>query len=137
MEIRKMFNPKEYAKEYRRKNKDRLSKQTREWCKNHMDRNRELNVKERDRLKEDVFKHYSVDGIKCCKCGFDDIRALTIDHIDNNGADERRKLFGHRMYAGTTFYRWLRKNGYPNNGYQVLCFNCNWIKKTEHQRCQK
>lgn len=132
-----MFNEKEYAKEYRKNHRDKARDSSRRWRRDNKERDNELGVRERNRLKLDVFKHYSVDGIKCCKCGFDDIRALTIDHINNNGAEERRKLFGHRMYAGTTFYRWLRKNDYPDNGYQVLCFNCNWIKKTEHQKCQK
>lgn len=132
-----MFDQKSYMREYRKKNKVKMAEQTRAWCRKNSSRNKELNVEERNRLKLDVFSHYAIEGIKCCRCGFSDIRALTIDHVKNNGADERRFLFGDRTCAGTTFYRWLRKNGYPNNGYQVLCFNCNWIKKVENQECQK
>lgn len=131
-------NRKDYMKKYREKNRDRIRELSRTWFVNNKERNKELNVEERDRLKLDVFKHYAVGGkIRCSVCGFEDIRALTIDHIKNNGAEERRKLFGDRLYAGTTFYRWLRKNNYPENGYQILCFNCNIIKKHEHNRCQK
>jgi hypothetical protein len=128
----------EYGRKYRAEHKDRIRELTRRWIRQNSVRNNELNVAERDRLKLAVFTHYAINGeIKCCKCGFNDLRALTIDHIDNNGAEERRRLFGHRMYAGTTFYRWLRKNNYPNNGYQILCANCNWIKKVEYNRCRK
>jgi len=57
---------------------------------------------------------------------FIDIRALTIDHINNNGADHRRKM----KKEGITFYRWLINNNYPD-GYQVMCINCQFIKKAE------
>ncbi|MFE1396776.1 hypothetical protein ACFW53_02415 [Nocardiopsis dassonvillei] len=45
---------------------------------------------------------------------------LTIDHVDNNGAEHRREIGG----GGEKLYRWLKREGYPP-GYQVLCFNCN------------
>lgn len=129
---------KAYMREYSRLNRERIRGLVRAWREKNKDRDNEMNVKERDRLKLDVFTHYAVNGeVKCSMCGFNDLRALTIDHVENNGAAERRRIFGHRMYAGTTFYRWLRKNGYPRNGYQILCFNCNIIKKHEHFRCQK
>lgn len=73
-------------------------------------------------VKREIMEHYG--GCKCAVCGFSDIRALTIDHIDNNGAAHRREigeLTGHR------FYLWLRRNGHPV-GFQVLCANCQFIK---------
>ena len=127
-----MKNIKEYMRGYRKKNADRIRRLNREWKARNRDRIRELNVNERNRLRDVVLNHYSGGDMCCRMCGFDDVRALTIDHIDNNGADERRRLFGDRLSAGTTFYRWLRKNNFPT-GYQVLCMNCNWIKKVEHQ----
>lgn len=57
----------------------------------------------------------------CCICGFDDVRALVIDHIDNNGA-------AHRKEVGKKMYPWLIKNGFPE-GFQTLCSNCNTIKE--------
>ena len=125
---------KEYMKEYRKKNKDKLRIQHREWKQKRKGRNKELNQQERARLKHQVLTNYSNgDFPKCVSCGFKDVRALTIDHIFNNGAEERREIMGNRLCAGTTFYRWLRKNDYPH-GYQTLCFNCNWIKEIE---CRK
>jgi hypothetical protein len=110
---------------------ERRREANRDWKRSNKARSKELNVEERRRLKIEVFSHYS-DGKMCCaKCGYSDIRALALDHINNNGADERRRLFGRRYYAGTTFYRWLRQHDYPE-GYQVLCCNCNWIKKLKY-----
>lgn len=81
-------------------------------------------------LKLQVLTHYC-DGNtpRCVNCNFTDIRALTIDHINNNGAEDRKKT-GRR--GGDPFYRLLRKLGYPS-GYQVLCANCNTIKEIDRR----
>lgn len=119
----------QYNRIYRQKNKDKLRKQNREWKRKNKEKNKELNKQERERLKLEVLIRYSNSNPpKCVKCGYSDVRALSIDHILNNGAEERRNNFGSRLNAGTTFYRWLRRNNFPT-GYQTLCFNCNWIKE--------
>ncbi len=74
------------------------------------------------KYKNKVIKYYSGNTMKCCNCGFDNINCLEIDHINNNGAEERKKIG-----SGIQFYRWLIKNNFPK-GYQVLCKNCNWLK---------
>ncbi len=75
-----------------------------------------------ERLKREVLIAYG--GIKCscpkCNEKSNDIRFLTIDHIDNDGYRHRKKLGS----GGSTLYRWLKKNNFPP-GYRVLCFNCN------------
>ncbi len=83
------------------------------------------NIRDRKRGEENkrkVIRHYS-NGTMRCRCGYSDIRALCIDHINNDGKEERRQL----GVSGRDFYRYLIKNKYPK-GYQVLCFNCNQIK---------
>ena len=68
-------------------------------------------------------------GNKCVKCGIDDFRVLQIDHINGNGYQER-KQFGQSGGASTVrYYRHIMEvNG---EGYQLLCANCNWIKRYE------
>ena len=66
---------------------------------------------------------YSKGVVCCAHCGLTNIEALTIDHINDNGAAHRRKI-GHHA---THFYRWLHNNDYPD-GFQVLCYNCNSTK---------
>jgi hypothetical protein len=74
-------------------------------------------------------KHKILDryGKACMQCGFDDIRALQLDHIEDNGAEERKSLGGQKV-SGANFYLYLIKQGLPD-GYQTLCANCNNIKQ--------
>jgi hypothetical protein len=74
-------------------------------------------------LKLEVLAHYCADGeIACACCGEDWPIYLGIDHMNGQGAKHRKEVG-----RGAVLHRWLRKNGYPN-GYQVLCFNCNFAK---------
>lgn len=65
-------------------------------------------------------KAVRVLGSKCVRCGFDDIRALQIDHI-NGGGSQAVKRSGHSHY-----YAVARGE---TSGFQLLCANCNWIKR--------
>lgn len=78
-------------------------------------------------VKLEVLRHYSKNGGEptCAKCGFSDVRALSIDHILGGGNQHRLE---ENVAAGTHFYQWLRKQDYPK-GYQVLCMNCQFIKR--------
>jgi len=55
-------------------------------------------------------------GGKCSRCDISEFIVLDIDHVNNNGAEHRKKF-------KTTIYRQLAKENYPP-GYQVLCANC-------------
>ena len=77
------------------------------------------------RVKTEVIAHYSHGEMKCAKCPYCNIKALTIDHIDNDGAEHRRELQQEGVH---NFYLWLRRNNYPE-GFQVLCMNCQWEKR--------
>lgn len=84
-------------------------------------------VSQNDKLKIEVINEY---GGKCSCCQELNIIFLTIDHIDSNGNGNRKQLqqeFGHKMTGGN-FYKWLKKQGYPKDNFQVLCFNCNFAK---------
>lgn len=74
-------------------------------------------------LKLAAFEAYG--GIHCVWCGFHDHRALNLDHIEGGGSRHRRESPSH------TIYLLLKREGYPR-GYQVLCANCNSIKKYTH-----
>lgn len=67
-------------------------------------------------------------GGKCKKCGFSDKRALQVDHINAGGSQERKQ----RNYVGN-FHNHVRNSILNNeNKYQLLCANCNWIKRFEN-----
>jgi hypothetical protein len=72
-----------------------------------------------DRCRDEVYAAYG--GYRCACCGETERMFLSIDHIDNNGALERKS--GKYTGGGSAFYSWLRKMSFPV-GYQVLCMNC-------------
>ena len=73
----------------------------------------------------------NVYGGALCKCGESRVSALTIHHKDNNGANHRRKL----GLGSNTLIKWLKKNNFPP-GFEVLCFNCNWLEHLKYNRCK-
>lgn len=77
------------------------------------------------RLKMEILMHYS-PNLVCQRCEFSDIRALSIDHIYGGGRQHSRRV--------GNFYLWLRRNHYPS-GFQVLCMNCQAIKRLENHEC--
>lgn len=84
-------------------------------------------------VRRKVFSFYSNGTFACACCGESEIDFLTIDHVNNDGARQKRELFEGRDFGGIKFYKWLVKNGYPP-GYAVLCMNCN-LSKGKHGAC--
>ena len=69
-------------------------------------------------------------GNQCVECGISDFRVLQIDHVNGGGNRERRALYSSLLYL---------KNVEKDNGavYQLLCANCNWIKKYENNEIRR
>lgn len=66
-------------------------------------------------------KALEILGGKCVECGFNDYRALQIDHIGGGGHKElstRKQMYGR-----------ISRGDYDKKKYQLLCANCNWIKR--------
>jgi hypothetical protein len=77
------------------------------------------------RLRQEV-----LDGRSCAKCGFSDVRALVVDHVRGGGNKQRHRTnVSQRLGTWSAVYRHVRDNGW--DGYQVLCHNCNFIKRLE------
>lgn len=70
------------------------------------------------KIRQNLIENY---GEICECCGENDYMFLTIDHIKNDGVNER-KQFKNDMGK---FYRTLIKSGYPKDNYRLLCYNCN------------
>jgi hypothetical protein len=75
------------------------------------------------KLREQALQAYGGYFCACCKCEYHP-QFLQLDHINNDGAAQRREL---KITGGTAFYKYLRDNNYPG-GIQVLCANCNAAK---------
>jgi hypothetical protein len=65
-------------------------------------------------------------GGKCIRCGYDDIRALQIDHVNGGGNQHRIN----RKNKTIGYYKEIMED--KTNSYQLLCANCNQIKKVEN-----
>ena len=63
-------------------------------------------------------------GGKCACCQETITEFLTLDHINGGGAQHRKRARG----STGTIYRDLRKQGWPTDNYQILCWNCNLAK---------
>lgn len=86
------------------------------------------------RIKKRAFEY--LGGIKCVKCGFDDIRALQIDHIKGGGKKEYHGSENSIGYGKHFYYHILKMDKDDAiRKYQVLCANCNWIKRDENNEC--
>ena len=126
---REKFNQR--MRDWRAANREKARKQSRSWRDRKLanatpeeaDQIRKAEAEKTKRVqaacKDQVFTAYG--GYICKCCGEDEPMFLSIDHIDNNGAAERKS--GLYRASGTAFYQWLRKQKFPS-GYQVLCMNC-------------
>lgn len=95
-----------YQKAWQAKNKERVNAYKRDYC---------------SRIRQQILDFY---GRVCASCSHDDERVLQVDHVFNDGAEERRR-FGKRIPA-----LWKRIQANPER-YQLLCANCNWLKRYE------
>lgn len=91
-------------------------------------------VKERSRIKtaetrKEVINAY---GGKCRCCSEDTPEFMAIDHVYNDGAYNRREK--KHPASGSQFYVWLKKQGFPQDRFQLLCHNCN-LAKSLYGKC--
>lgn len=88
-----------------------------------------LNAKAKEKyiqLKKEIFVKLNN---KCIRCGFSDVRALQIDHVHGGGYKERKETC-RSMGLTPTYLRKIIISLDKNEGkYQLLCANCNWIKR--------
>jgi len=67
-------------------------------------------------------------GNKCFCCGEENIQFLTIDHINNDGCKQNKN-------ERIGLYRWIIKNNFPKNIFQVACYNCNCARDKNNGIC--
>lgn len=138
---------KQCVKDYRKDNKDKFAQYDKEKYEKHGEkiRDRQKNARKLDpekfslrnklyrennyeylkeydaeknrNFKIEVFSHY---GSECECCGEQFMELLTIDHVKGGGTSHRKEVG-----FGLNFYRWLKDNNFPKEGFRVLCMNCN------------
>lgn len=91
-----------------------------------------LNAKskeQRDAVRDAVYLAYG--GYRCACCGETERMFLSIDHVNNDGAEHKRTC---KIRTGEQLYRWLIRNKFPV-GFQILCMNCQWGKRNNNGVC--
>lgn len=141
-----MFDKNAYMRAYAKNNRDKFNRYARNYRKNYPDVGRESNKlwqkrhpekanaksrrwynKNKNLLFTQILNHY---GSKCACCGENTTEFLVVDHVNNNGAEHRRSLVGHKTLKT---YKDIIDLGFPSD-YQILCNNCN-IAKNQYKIC--
>jgi hypothetical protein len=104
------------------------------WKAQNRDEHREVQRNHRYAVRAEILD--MLGALRCAHCGyFEDWRALQIDHIHGGGKHD------HRTNVGSATNMWALRNWIKANPeearakYQVLCANCNWIKRHENGEC--
>ena len=113
---------------WRTENPEKWQENQKRWREKHQN---EYMAEKRSKNKDLVFSHY---GKVCACCGETELMFLSIDHVNNDGAEHRRSLKGQIGNGGSSFFDWLVRSGFPE-GFQTLCRNCNWGKHVNGGVC--
>lgn len=117
------------GREWRNNNKEKSNLYQLNRYYNNPKKVHEIVNKSRKKVRIDMIVEY---GGKCVHCNINDFEVLDIDHISNDGANDRKNgLFGYNLY------RYLKKNKWPKDNFQLLCKNCNWKKELNKRRIYK
>ena len=131
---------------YRQKNSEKIRAQKRlayqnnkeasrvrsaRWRKNNpqlwLEMSRRSNRKQRESMRAAMLAAY---GSRCSCCGEREPLFLDLDHINNDGAKDRKQ-----NGSGVKLLRRLEKAGWPKDAYQILCSNCNQGKQRNGGVC--
>jgi hypothetical protein len=139
----------EKDRRYHEKHRDEINRRKREqravnpipfreshnrWKANNIDEHRERNAA-LSRKTNLILRDSAIDrlGGKCVKCGYNENRnAFQIDHINSDGYIERKQA----GFTHIRFYKSIIQSG-DQGKYQLLCANCNQIKRFENKEHAK
>src|SRR3990167_3736738 len=124
----------ESHKRYYQKNREKILAQNKLYSKNN---HKYLLAYKRQYWKENLLFQkqdtFNAMGNRCIICNFSDKRALQIDHVNGNGKQDKNARSNRIQYLRQVKESYLA----GENKYQLLCANCNWIKKHENQESTK
>lgn len=116
-------------REFYMENKEYVLERNRKWRNSHpltLEQRKARNIRNKQRRNELRHSIIVAMGSKCTACNFSDWRALQVDHIYGGGYKERKSIgwwgIAKKILAGN----WQGQ-------YQLLCANCNQIKRIENE----
>ena len=109
-------------------NIDERRKRKRNWCRDNMSEMCRHAKIYRLTQKIIALQVYSNGTMKCSNCGYDkNIDALSINHINSRQKEDIKSRY---------LYTWIINNNFPSN-LQVLCMNCQFIKRVNNDECRR
>lgn len=106
---------------------DKNRKRSREHYREHPNIHHDRHIK----LKVLILTHYSPNGVLGCSwpdCTVCDLDVLTLDHVNDDGAQHRQTVG-----SGSATYAFLKRHNLPA-GFQTLCMNHQWKKEMIRRR---
>jgi hypothetical protein len=124
----------EYMRKWRTENPERwreiAHKARAKWKLNNRSAHREAQRNHRYTVRREILD--LLGGQRCVQCGYDkDWRALQIDHIHSDGRNDRNTPTGTGVWAFRKKLMDPTQLEFARTRYQVLCANCNVVKKYE------
>jgi hypothetical protein len=113
-----------YEGAYYQRNKEELKAKARVHGRNNYAKDRKRMKAYVRSIRQRAIAHF---GGRCLRCGFADARALQLDHVNGGGSKEIGP--GYWKVGYVTYH--LRAIADTTGKYQLLCANCNWIKRYE------
>ena len=106
---------------YKARHRERLLAKSKEYYQRNRAQHNQYGRNARLRIRLEMLQAY---GGKCACCGETELVFLTLDHVEGGGRKHQRELGG----SSDDTARYLKSLGWPRDGYQILCFNCNYAK---------
>ena len=123
-----------YFKKWAAESKEHLRKEKKRWYEDHREQIlsgvKKWVQENPEKRKRNALNYYyrlqkkcieAYGGYKCACCGEKEPMFLTLDHMNDDGGEQRKRQ---GFTGGTRFYKWLIAKRFPS-GFQVLCMNCN------------
>jgi hypothetical protein len=83
----------------------------------YKEQSRQAQAKTRQRNRDELIAAYG-GRCSCANCPETNSAFLTLEHVNRDGKE-------HRAEVGSHTYADLRRRGWPQEGYTLLCWNCN------------
>ena len=125
------------TKKWREENREHYNRIHREWAAKNPDKVKATRIRrraksrlyQRNKIRKQRLKIIEYLGAKCKWCGFTDWRALQVDHVNGRGTKENKKIGNYKVLGQVMTD--------TSGKYQLLCANCNWIKKYENDEVHR
>src|SRR5258708_2811635 len=107
-----------YMAKYFKDNREKFRQYGKKWYDKDPKHANELREARKQVVRNAVIAAY---GNKCACCSETIKEFLSVDHVNGGGGKHRKEIGGTEA-----FYYWLRRHGFPQDEFRLLCMNCNF-----------